>query len=454
MRYAWSFIAFISFITFVACSSQGSGPAPTDSTRGALGQQPKVDGTCNQGLVVCQATCQQTCVPTATVPAPVPTPAPFPVPMPTTTSTMAPVSTMDPPPPPPPVLAILDVAAFNDTTCVVREVVSGQKQGRVTCWGSDEGGALGQGQAIVGGFSLSKLAVAAGDDVVGLSVLLPSATTVRLPTAVCAVKASGATLCWGPDYGATPKAHAVFTTDVKAIAADCMLRASDGAVVCGSTGLAQVTLAGNNVRQLRVVRADVLAPVSPSVYGYGAVRSDGKVVVWGANTGFRLGVEPAGFVPPTVVPGIDGVIDLALGTQPSGGAAASETGQLFGWGIAGWMGPMPQNGNFEGATNARPGPPSLGSPKVKAVAATAFDTLVITVDSKITMASYAPGGVFPGAIRPAVALAGIPLKMAVSSSHGCVSTDVGKLFCWGENQKGKLGDGSMTDSASPKEVAF
>ena len=42
--------------------------------------------------------------------------------------------------------------------------------------------------------------------------------------------------------------------------------------------------------------------------------------------------------------------------------------------------------------------------------------------------------------------------IAVGALHGCVLTDAGGVKCWGNNDKGSLGDGTTTERLTPVDV--
>jgi alpha-tubulin suppressor-like RCC1 family protein len=57
-------------------------------------------------------------------------------------------------------------------------------------------------------------------------------------------------------------------------------------------------------------------------------------------------------------------------------------------------------------------------------------------------------------VPTAVALAGTPLRVAAGGGHSCALTATGELFCWGDNTAGQLGVGDTTDSDHPRAVSL
>jgi hypothetical protein len=43
--------------------------------------------------------------------------------------------------------------------------------------------------------------------------------------------------------------------------------------------------------------------------------------------------------------------------------------------------------------------------------------------------------------------------MSAGTSHACGKTPYGVAYCWGSNIRGKLGDGTITNSLTPIPVA-
>jgi alpha-tubulin suppressor-like RCC1 family protein len=71
----------------------------------------------------------------------------------------------------------------------------------------------------------------------------------------------------------------------------------------------------------------------------------------------------------------------------------------------------------------------------------------------VTVFTPPPGG---GTSEPSVQTVEIPVRgpfAAAGLNHSCALDSSGKAYCWGENEDGQLGDGSLTDRATPVPVA-
>merc|ERR1719409_2688791 len=129
---------------------------------------------------------------------------------------------------------------------------------------------------------------------------------------------------------------------------------------------------------------------------------------WGSNFGGQVGQgkDPAGtnYLEPVEVKGITGVTLLGLGKAYT--CAAVENGEIYCWGD-----------NEHG---------QLGT-------------------GKIGKAAYVPTKVEQSNQGKAVML-------VTGTYHTCACYESGKLFCWGRNQEGQLGNGGDEDTPEPQLV--
>jgi alpha-tubulin suppressor-like RCC1 family protein len=137
-----------------------------------------------------------------------------------------------------------------------------------------------------------------------------------------------------------------------------------------------------------------------------ALHGDGTVTGWGAGRHGAIidpGTHPAEHevVPPTTIPGLEDIVDIAAGTDCS--YALTAVGDLLAWGL---------NTNFQ-----------LGIPGASAKQVIPVPTLVMREVSKMS---------FGGGTSAAI-------------SHG-------ELFTWGGNSYGECGLGSTTDVPLPTQV--
>lgn len=136
-----------------------------------------------------------------------------------------------------------------------------------------------------------------------------------------------------------------------------------------------------------------------------ALRTSGLLACWGRGDYGQLGNGAmTGATTPSSVPGVGSVISVAGGTAHT--CAAEESGRVWCWGAnsAGQVG--------DGTSmNTRPS-----------------RTLVVGV-------------------------AGSAVEVAAGDQHSCARLATGRVQCWGFNNEGQLGDGSMTTSATPVLVS-
>lgn len=189
-----------------------------------------------------------------------------------------------------------------------------------------------------------------------------------------------------------------------------------------------------------------------------AVAPSGRVLCWGANAAGQLGLGPDALavVPtPTVVPDIDGVVEIGAGRSAT--CARRGDGSVWCWG---------ENVNARG---------DLGRLGVGAttIAVTAPQRVLGVSDARKVLVGeetqcaqratgeavcwggtslHAFGGVAPDGALPTFSPTPLPLQTAwpvadlsVGANHLCARSAGGAVRCWGANGGGQLGTGSLAD---------
>ena len=322
------------------------------------------------------------------------------------------------------------VSTNYEHSCALHE------DGKISCWGSNRNGQLGNGQS---GYDANS----------SVPVLVEGITDATAVTAgeehSCAVHEDGAISCWGNNYdgqlGNGQSGEDVFSsipvevagiTDAEAVSAgwdySCALH-QDGTVSCwgdnwyGQLGNGQ---SGEDAYALVPVQvadiADATAIASNSRHSC-ALREDGTISCWGNNTRGQLGnrksrddgAEPHSSVPVEVA-GITDATAIAAGQDHS--CAVHRSGTVSCWG-----------NNYDG---------QLGNGQSQ-------DYENRSVENRYGPYSWMPTGV-----------AGITDAVAISAGgeHSCAVHRTGAISCWGNNWHGQLGNGQGgTDDAGFAEIA-
>jgi alpha-tubulin suppressor-like RCC1 family protein len=301
----------------------------------------------------------------------------------------------------------VDIAAGRNHTCIARQ------SGTISCWGFNPAGQLGNGEAgnvrrspvdVVG---IRGVAVAAGGDF------------------SCAIRTQGTVACWGGnDYGQLGKGDTVGSTtpvavagltDVVAIAAGqkhaCAVK-GDGSVHCwgdGENGQLGYGMVGGKREPIAVESLPPAAMVAAGQRSTCALTRTGSVYCWGANEVGQLGTGAANATPnpsPIIVSNLDDAKSIWMGADHA--CALRETGAIVCWG-AGGRG-------------------QLGDGKPR------------------------PDG---GAQPSLVVVSGVQNAVNVGTGwyHSCAPTKTNAVLCWGANERGQLGNGSVTSELSPVAVS-
>jgi alpha-tubulin suppressor-like RCC1 family protein len=324
----------------------------------------------------------------------------------------------------------------------------------------------------------------------------------------CALLAGGTVACWGRndrgqlgyDSGAGfPQASAqarlvpgvVGATHVSVGSANACARLGDGGVVCWGApdlvgaGVAAVD-AGTDAdagdpepppdRSPPTPMTAVPAASSVAVGDETAcvTTTGGALACWGKNDHLELGRGPtaSSFAPPAVVDlGAQSVLASAPGTSRTFALATS--GALLSWGAG--------QGEFLLGRDTSEDPDPLPAAvtaltKVRAVASSATHACAVAgrlvscwgenYDGELGRGTFGPLAFLPGATNLAYVVAGedadagiaqstdVPLHVSVASGHTCAVMGSGRVYCWGTNASGQLGDGVTADrSGAPRRVS-
>jgi alpha-tubulin suppressor-like RCC1 family protein len=282
--------------------------------------------------------------------------------------------------------------------------------GGVKCWGSNEYGQLGIGQA-----ADSKLPA----DVPGLSGGIAAITAGSYHT--CALTKAGAVLCWGREGG---------------VGNGTATSAPMPTLVTGlESGVAAIAAGGFHSYALTVA---------------------GKVYCWGMNVDGQLGDGTAidrGWPTPALGLG-DGVKAITAGAWHS--CAVTSSGEVRCWGnnSFGQVG----NGAAPSSRVATPVPVANVSGGIASLSAGYAHTCLVSSDGRTRCwGSNEAGQLGDGSTASQLApvdvhgLAGVPSGVAAAQYHTCARVG-GGVQCWGANDGYQLGDGTDGDRTAPAPV--
>lgn len=343
---------------------------------------------------------------------------------------------------PPPPLSVRPLALGSESSCALSD-------GIVRCWGEGDGGQLGDG--------------------------LASDRLFPLPVAFNAVDAGFTALALGRNHS-------------------CALRFT-GVLYCWGEGLSGALGSGGLVSVFQPLAIDSFGGESRKVrlfdtgrYHSCAVTEENDLYCWGYSGNGQIGTgdvdgegeAPSVLVPKLVQTAVQGTGDeakkkpitsIATGgyhsclTYSDGNAACwgySEYGQLGNGCIFGSLGdnlcttdrttPMTVP-YFDGSTSRR---------HAKQIFTGAHHSCVVNANGELFCFGRGDDGQlgvnkigFSHSIPRHVGNTPAPIRaLALGDAHGCVLFTTGKVYCFGDNQHGQLGNQSTVDSAIPVRVSL
>jgi alpha-tubulin suppressor-like RCC1 family protein len=328
--------------------------------------------------------------------------------------------------------------------------------GRVKCWGMNKYGQLGSGNvdspapiepAAIGG------SIATGIGAGGFHS--------------CAVLEGGKVTCWGDDsngqLGDPAALGSGFTQVVGGNAHTCAITTNAGVTCWGSNASGQLGSNAPTGRAPAVVPG--LSGVTAITAGaeFTCALAGGGVQCWGSNLGGALGIgstSPGSVRTPKAAIGLtSGVIAIsaadthACAVKSSGGVACWGSNA---WGELGFPNPTEADQPIDVPALASIQSISAGGDAVADDHTCALTTMGnvmcwgINTAGQLGRNATPVGGPVPGAVQ------GLSDVKALSSGAGftCALTSAGSVFCWGSNDHRQLGAGATaSESSMPTPIA-
>ena len=352
---------------------------------------------------------------------------------------------------------VVAVSAGGFHTCALTTA------GGVKCWGSNSAGQLGDG---------TTTDRSAPVDVVGLTSGVAAISAGSRHT--CALTTAGGLKCWGSN--SRGQLGDGTTTDRSAPVDVVGLTSGVAVVSGGNSHTCAVTTAGglkcwgfNSAGQLgdetntnRTTAVDVVglasgvAAVSVGSVHTCALTTAGRLRCWGWNGDGQLGDGTSNLVRPTPVD----VVGLTSGVAAVSSrgvhtCAVTTAGGLKCWG----------SNNFgqlgDGTTKDRTPPVDVVglTSGVAAVSSGGAHTCAVTTAGGLKCWGHSSRGQLgDGTLTDrstpvdVVGLASGVAAVSANNRHTCAVTTVGGVTCWGLNNKGQLGDGTLTNRTTPVDV--
>ena len=359
------------------------------------------------------------------------------------------------------------VSAGGDHTCGIR------RSGRLFCWGSDNFGQLGNG-ATTGPRSTPA-------EVSGTATDWASVSAGARHT--CAVKTTGRLYCWGDDNNdqlgnGAPAGDRPTPVEVSGAATNWASVSAGGGHTCAvktthrlycwggdlNGQLGNGTAIGNRATPVQVAgTAANWASVSAGVRHTCALKTTRRLYCWGADNNGRLGNGTISGDRP--VPGqvAGGATDWASVTAGGHTCALKTSRRLYCWGgdLNGQLGNGGTTADQRSPVEVVGGATNWATVDVGAVNTCARKTIGrLYCWGADVSGQLGNGGTLPGTDQASPAqVAGGGTDWAtvdVGDAHACARITTGRLYCWGNNNSGTLGNGvddpTLADRSRPVEV--
>lgn len=365
----------------------------------------------------------------------------------TTRASAAPVTGLEAP--------VVRLAAGLNHTCAALS------NGSVKCWGSNDGGQLGDGSRDNRAQPVAVQGLPAG----AVRALAGGANST------CAVSAAGGLHCWGPQYPLlglgedvlVARAYPGLDSGVVTVTSGdfhyCALTTDNqlkcfGENIFGQFGYGEI--GADSEIETAVGLLAGISQIDAGAQHTCARASSGALQCWGDNRFGQLAVDvTTERLVPTQVVGLDtGIRSIAVGNYHA--CSLSDAGQVKCWGANTAL----QLGNEGRALRITPSDVMDLGAGVRAIAAGGNSACAITANRRVRcwganfQNQLGIGGPPDVATpTPVVGLGEVDvLAIGVGREHACALLSGGRVKCWGDNAHGQLGDGTRTQRASAVDV--